>query len=68
MVDAPATCRQVVALRERGETTCAHVVELLQRRATEIEQSITEMGTCETSCAAHLRIQAEFERLFLREC
>ena len=34
---------QVVALRERGETPCTHVVGLLQRRATEIEQRITEM-------------------------
>jgi MerR family copper efflux transcriptional regulator len=35
--------RQVVALRERGETPCAHVVELLERRASEIEQRIADM-------------------------
>jgi MerR family transcriptional regulator, copper efflux regulator len=35
--------RQVVALRERGETPCTHVVELLERRANEIEQRIAEM-------------------------
>lgn len=35
--------RQVVALRERGETPCAHVVELLERRASEIERRIAEM-------------------------
>jgi MerR family transcriptional regulator, copper efflux regulator len=35
--------RQVVALRERGETPCAHVVELLERRAAEIERRIAEM-------------------------
>lgn len=35
--------RQVMALRERGQTPCAHVVELLERRAGEIEQRITEL-------------------------
>jgi MerR family transcriptional regulator, copper efflux regulator len=35
--------RQVVALRERGETPCTHVVELLERRASEIEERIAEM-------------------------
>jgi MerR family copper efflux transcriptional regulator len=35
--------RQVVALRERGETPCTHVVELLERRAGEIERRIVEM-------------------------
>jgi MerR family transcriptional regulator, copper efflux regulator len=35
--------RQVVALRERGETPCAHVVELVERRASEIEGRIADM-------------------------
>ena len=35
--------RQVVALRERGETPCSHVVGLLQRRTTEIEHRIAEL-------------------------
>ena len=35
--------RQVVALRERGETPCTHVVGLLQRRTAEIEQRIAEL-------------------------
>jgi MerR family transcriptional regulator, copper efflux regulator len=35
--------RQVVALRERGEAPCAHVVELVERRAREIEHRIAEM-------------------------
>lgn len=35
--------RQVVALRERGETPCAHVVALVERRAGEIEQRIADM-------------------------
>ena len=35
--------RQVMALRERGETPCTHVVGLLERRATEIDRRIAEM-------------------------
>jgi MerR family transcriptional regulator, copper efflux regulator len=35
--------RQVVALRDRGETPCNHVVDLLARRAGEIEVRIAEM-------------------------
>lgn len=35
--------RQVVALRERGQTPCTHVVELLEQRASEIDQRITEL-------------------------
>jgi hypothetical protein len=35
--------RQVVALRERGQTPCAHVVALLERRADEIGQRIAEL-------------------------
>lgn len=35
--------RQVVALRERGQTPCSHVAGLLDRRATEIEARIAEM-------------------------
>ena len=35
--------RQIVALRERGQTPCTHVVDLLERRATEIDQRITDL-------------------------
>lgn len=35
--------RQIIALRDRGEVPCTHVVELLERRATEIEERIAEM-------------------------
>jgi MerR family copper efflux transcriptional regulator len=35
--------RQVVALRERGQTPCTHVVALLERRADEIGQRIVEL-------------------------
>lgn len=48
--------RQVVALRERGETPCTHVVELLERRAEQIEQRITELQ----------RLQGDMRRLATR--
>jgi MerR family copper efflux transcriptional regulator len=45
--------RQIVALRERGETPCTHVVGLIERRAREIERRIAEMQ----------RLRAELGRL-----
>ncbi|MGH9117668.1 MAG: heavy metal-responsive transcriptional regulator [Acidimicrobiales bacterium] len=38
---------QVVALRERGQTPCTHVVELLERRADEMGQRIIELQRLE---------------------
>lgn len=35
--------REIVGLRERGDVPCAHVVELIQRRATEIDERIAEL-------------------------
>lgn len=35
--------REVVALRDRGETPCRHVIELLQRREAEIEARISAL-------------------------
>jgi MerR family copper efflux transcriptional regulator len=48
--------RQVVALRERGETPCAHVVELVERRADEISERIAELQ----------RLQGDLHRLAAR--
>jgi MerR family copper efflux transcriptional regulator len=45
--------RQVVALRERGESPCRHVAQLLERRADEIKRRIAEMT----------RLRAELRRL-----
>jgi DNA-binding transcriptional MerR regulator len=36
--------RQVVALRDRGETPCDHVYQLLQRRTAELDERIDELG------------------------
>lgn len=35
--------RQVVALRDRGETPCDHVYRLLQRRTAELDERIVEL-------------------------
>lgn len=35
--------REIVALRDRGETPCRHVVDLIQRRAAEIEARIVAL-------------------------
>lgn len=48
--------REIVALRDRGETPCGHVTELLQRRAAEIEERIASLQ----------RLQGELRRLARR--
>lgn len=35
--------REIVALRDRGETPCEHVAELIERRAEEIEQRVAAL-------------------------
>jgi len=37
--------RQVVALRDRGETPCDHVYQLLLRRTAELDERIDELQT-----------------------
>lgn len=48
--------REVVALRDRGETPCGHVAELIERRATEIEARIADLQ----------RLRGELRRLARR--
>lgn len=48
--------RGVVALRDRGETPCAHVLGLLTTRRTEIDQRITQLE----------RLSKELDRLSAR--
>jgi MerR family copper efflux transcriptional regulator len=33
----------IVAMRDRGETPCGHVLDLVQARAAEVDQRITEL-------------------------
>lgn len=35
--------RSIIALRDRGEPPCAHVVELVRRRSAEIDRTIREL-------------------------
>lgn len=35
--------RSIIALRDQGEAPCAHVLELVQRRTREIDQTIREL-------------------------
>jgi MerR family transcriptional regulator, copper efflux regulator len=57
--------RQVVALRERGETPCAHVVALLERRADEIGQRIAELQHLQGDLR---RLAARAQRLDPTDC
>src|SRR5262249_3849121 len=38
-----AEIRSIVALRDRGETPCAHVKDLITARATEVDQRIAKL-------------------------
>ncbi len=48
--------REVIALRDRGRTPCAHVVDLIAKRAAEIDAQIAELE----------RLRAELRRLARR--
>jgi len=48
--------RSIVALRDRGETPCAHVMDLITARAAEVDQRITELQ----------RLRADLETLARR--
>lgn len=40
--------RGVIALRDRGETPCGHVVELLEARAADVDRRIAELEALRT--------------------
>lgn len=40
--------REILAYRDRGETPCAHVVELIRRRSTEIDRQIAHLESMRT--------------------
>src|SRR5919108_1580316 len=41
--------RQVIGLRERGETPCDHVSQLLQRRTAELDERFQQLQPLETN-------------------
>jgi MerR family copper efflux transcriptional regulator len=40
--------REIIGFRDRGETPCAHVAELVRQRAAELEQRIAELERMRT--------------------
>lgn len=48
--------REIVALRDRGETPCEHVADLIRRRAADVDAQIAELG----------RMRSELRRLARR--
>ena len=40
--------REILAYRDRGETPCAHVHELIRRRATQIDRQIAQLESMRT--------------------
>lgn len=48
--------REIIAMRDRGEVPCAHVLELLTSRSSEVEARIAELQ----------RLRGELRRLALR--
>jgi len=48
--------REIVALRDRGETPCSHVTDIIGRRAAEIDRQIAELE----------HVRAELRRLARR--
>jgi MerR family transcriptional regulator, copper efflux regulator len=57
--------REIVALRDRGETPCTHVVELLEHRADEIGRRIAELQRLQGDL---VRLAARAERLDAADC
>lgn len=51
-----AELKEIIAFRERGEVPCVHVIELIRRRAEEIDQTIEDLK----------RVRADLRRLATR--
>lgn len=57
--------REILALRDRGETPCGFVVELIGRRAAELDARITELMALRDELG---RLSRRAQRLDPREC
>src|SRR2546428_7285674 len=55
--------RQVVALRDRGETPCDHVYRLLERRTTELDERIGELQALKRELQALTKRRSEERRV-----
>ena len=57
--------REVIALRDRGEVPCAHVLELIQRRAGELDERIAELEALRSELR---RLARRATRMDPRDC
>jgi MerR family copper efflux transcriptional regulator len=57
--------REVISFRDRGETPCAHVSGLLQRRAAELDERISELQRLRDEL---VRLAGRAQRLDPRDC
>lgn len=57
--------REILALRDRGETPCGFVVELIERRAAELDARIAELVALRDELG---RLSRRARRLDPREC
>ena len=57
--------REIVAYRDRGEIPCAHVVDLIKRRAAQIDAQITELEAMRTDLR---RLERRAHTLRPEEC
>ena len=44
--------RQIIAFRDNGQAPCAHVTDLVQRHAADLEARIRELSSCAASSAS----------------
>lgn len=57
--------RSIIALRDQGEAPCGHVLELVQRRASEIDQTIRNLEMLKSELA---RLVERARRLDPADC
>jgi DNA-binding transcriptional MerR regulator len=57
--------REVIALRDRGEIPCGHVLELIQRRAAELDDRVAELQALRDQLR---RLARRARRLDPRDC
>lgn len=57
--------RSVVGLRDRGETPCEHVLDLIEARAADVDRRITELEALRTELR---RLARRAKRLDSAEC
>jgi DNA-binding transcriptional MerR regulator len=57
--------REIIAMRDRGEIPCGHVLELIQRRAAELEERVAELQALRNELG---RLARRARRMDPRDC